>query len=139
MEPSTTSPPPAPPPPPFHEDPELCWYLLGRITTTHPLRIVQSRTAGAGSGLVATRAVDAGEELFRQTPLASSVHDDLHTVCDFCYANSAARITPEGRFRTKADAVPELVVCDGCRVCKYCSEVGYLLFTKNRCRIIRLT
>ena len=97
--PTTTTPPPPPPPPPaFHEDPELCRYLLGRITTPHALRIVRSRTPGAGSGLVTARAVGAGDELFRQAPLASSVHDDLRTVCDFCYANSAARITPEGRF-----------------------------------------
>lgn len=127
MEPSTTSPTmttAAAAPLAFHEDPELCRYLLGRITTAHALRIVQSRTPGAGSGLVTMRPVGAGEELFRQAPLASSVHDDLRTVCDFCYANSAARVTPDGRFRTKADAVPEPVVCAGCRVCKYCSEVG---------------
>ena len=83
--------PPPPSPPAFHEDPKLCQYLLGRITTAHALRIVRSRTPGAGSGLVTARAVGAGDELFRQAPLASSVHDDLRTVCDFCYANEIGR------------------------------------------------
>ncbi|KAK8113834.1 hypothetical protein PG999_005903 [Apiospora kogelbergensis] len=107
---------------PFYENRTLCQRLLSQINTGNTLQVRKSRTPGAGSGLFTDIAVPAGQEVFRSKPVVTCVQDSLGTVCDFCYANSANKVLPSGRFRTRRDPVQDLVECDGCHICKYCTE-----------------
>ncbi|KAK8027761.1 hypothetical protein PG991_004817 [Apiospora marii] len=107
---------------PFYQNPDLCQLLLSQIATGNTLHVRESRTPGAGSGLFAGNAVPAGQEVFRSKPVVTCVQDSLSTVCDFCYTNNASKALPSGRFRTRHDPVEALVECDGCHICKYCTE-----------------
>lgn len=112
--------------PKFHDDAQLCQYLLGSITTIHSLEIRQSEISQAGSGLFTLNAVPEGAELYRSSPVVECVADGLvDGVCDFCYANTLSRVHPSGRFRTKDDAPLEMIPCRaGCGKCYYCSKVS---------------
>ncbi|KAK8050172.1 hypothetical protein PG994_011902 [Apiospora phragmitis] len=107
---------------PFYQNPGLCQLLLSQISTGNALQVRESRTPGAGSGLFADNAVPAGQEVFRSKPVVTCVQDSLSTVCDFCYANNASKVLPSGRFRTRRDPIEALMECEGCHICKYCSE-----------------
>lgn len=108
---------------PFYQNPNLCQLLLSQIATGNTLQVRESQTTGAGSGLFTDNAVPAGEEVFRSKPVVTCVQDTLSTVCDFCYTNNASKVLPEGRFRTRRDPIEALVECNGCHICKYCTEV----------------
>ncbi|RYP92614.1 hypothetical protein DL770_001256 [Monosporascus sp. CRB-9-2] len=107
----------------FHEDAELCQYILGGIATTHSLEIRESEISQAGSGLFAMNDIPEGQEIFRSTPLVECVADGVaESVCDWCYTNKFSRVHPSGRFRTKEDAAPDMEACRGCGKCYYCSK-----------------
>ncbi|KAK7970103.1 SET and MYND domain protein [Apiospora saccharicola] len=107
---------------PFYQNPNLCQLLLSEIVTSNTLQVRESRTPGAGSGLFADNAVPAGQEVFRSKPVVTCVQDSLSTVCDFCYTNNASKVLPSGRFRTRRGPIEALVECNGCHICKYCTE-----------------
>lgn len=110
----------------FHDDVQLCQYLLGSITTTHSLEIRPSGIPQAGSGLFTLNDIPEGTEIYRSSPVVECVADGLvDGVCDFCYANTLSRVHPSGRFRTKDDAPLEMIPCRaGCGKCYYCSKVS---------------
>ncbi|KAK6842893.1 hypothetical protein PG987_003753 [Apiospora arundinis] len=107
---------------PFYENPGLCQLLLSQIPTGNTLQVRKSRTPSAGSGLFTEDAIPAGQEVFCSKPAVTCVQDSLTTVCDFCYANSANKVLPSGRFRTRRDPIDALVECGECHICKYCTE-----------------
>lgn len=109
--------------PTFHRDAQLCRHLLGSITTPHSLEIRESEISQAGSGLFALNDIPEGEGIFGSSPLAECVaagYED--SVCDLCYTTTLSRVHPSGRFRTKDDALPEMIACTGCGKCWYCSK-----------------
>ena len=112
----------------FHKDPQLCTYLLGSIAASTPLQIRESAIFRAGSGLFALEAVPEGREIFRSTPAVECVVDGLaESVCDLCYTNTLSKVHPSGRFRTKDDAVPDMISCAECGKYYYCSKVSMII------------
>lgn len=112
----------------FYDDVQLCQSLLGGITTAHSLEIRKSEIPEAGSGLFSLDDVPEGEEIFRSSPLAECVANELaDSVCDLCYTNTLSRVHSSGRFRTKDDAPLDMITCPGCGKCYYCSKVSQVV------------
>lgn len=109
----------------FHNDAQLCQYLLSGITTTHALDIRKSEISRAGSGLFTLNDIPDGEDIFRSLPLTECVADGLaDSVCDLCYSNTSSKVHPSGRFRIKDDVSSDMITCSGCGKCYYCSKVS---------------
>lgn len=107
---------------------KLSDYLSNQVTSTFPLEIRPSSIAGAKNGLFSTSAIGEGEEIFRSDPLVTCVDDGRHaTVCDYCFSYSQSSILPSGQFRETLEVMEPFKKCDGCKVCHYCSRVGWLI------------
>lgn len=106
------------------ENAALCKYLLDEIDASSYLAIRPSLIAGAGSALFATKHFTAGEEIFRSSPVVSTVLDTAQNVCDYCFRDGDSRLHPSGRFRAKNESVEVLPACKECGLLRYCSEVG---------------
>ncbi|RYP18823.1 hypothetical protein DL765_003703 [Monosporascus sp. GIB2] len=114
----------------FHEDAELCHYLLGGIATMHSLEIRESEISQAGSGLLAMNDIPEGQEIFRSSPLVECVVDGVaDSVCDWCYTNTLSRVHPSGRFRTKGDAAPDI---------ESCQDEAWEAYHKHECSELRV-
>lgn len=108
----------------LHKDQKLCTQVLETVTAAVPLRILPSNIPGAGTGLFVTKDVGYGEEIFRSDPLVNCVNNEMQSlVCDYCYAYQESKVLSSGRFRTTNDSKLEIMACNGCRVCYYCSKV----------------
>ncbi|RYP72841.1 hypothetical protein DL769_004356 [Monosporascus sp. CRB-8-3] len=112
----------------FHDDAELCQYILGGIATTHSLEIRESEISQAGSGLFAMNNIPEGQEIFRSSPLVECVADTVaDSVCDWCYRNTLSRVHPSGRFRTKEDAAPDI---------ESCQDQAWEAYHKHECELL---
>ncbi len=86
--------------------------------TSLPSHIQQRSISPAGNGLSTIKAIDAGEEVLRvERPLVAVLNQgQLIWVCEWCFI-----WVPEGEGKSKT----KLRACQGCRVVRYCSKVGF--------------
>lgn len=83
-----------------------------------PATIYAEQVPGKGTGLFTSKAIDAGEPVFRiERPLAC-VPDNEH-LAETCY-NCFLWIPPEDR----SEDDTTLKTCSGCKAAKYCSKVS---------------
>ena len=86
--------------------------------TSLPSHIQKRSIPRAGNGLFTLKAIDAGEEVLRvERPLVAVLNQgQLIAACEWCFI-----WVPEG----KGTPTTKLRVCQGCRIVKYCSKVGF--------------
>ena len=86
--------------------------------TSLPSHIQQRFISHAGNGLFTIKAIDAGEEVLRvERPLVAVLNQgQLVRVCEWCFI-----WVPEGEAKAKT----KLRACQGCRIVRYCSKVGF--------------
>ena len=90
---------------------------------------VQTKQApnNAGKGLFASKAIEAGEEIFRIDRPLVSVLDSPH-MKDAC-ANCFVWVPENAVGQFGESKAIKLRACQGCKVDKYCSTVGLMEFS----------
>lgn len=107
----------------FHENGFPVLQICHFPTMYSAQRTKKQTVPGAGNGLFTTVAVGEGQEIFfLDHPLAYAL--DARRLQDTC-ANCLRKATEDGDFST-----PEVKLrrCMGCKVVKYCGEVGEHIF-----------
>ena len=103
----------------FHEDKEICKYLLESPVESTSLRIAGSKIANLGSGLVANTDIEQGRQIFKSKPLIACVDPRIDFACHYCLKGSE-KVPLDEEVPTEQ---PRPKVCVGCRRARFCSKV----------------
>lgn len=105
----------------FHDDKEICSYLVGCPVESMSLIIAESKIASLGSGLVANANIVPGHQIFKSKPFMAVVDYRFDTICHYCLKGSEK--VPLAEVPVK-EARPQ--VCSACRRARFCSKVNLM-------------